>query len=272
MKLADEMLLAQMRESVLQDVPDDQWNLVIREVEKAGGVRQVEGYAKTLLHDAIQKASFGGDRSEAGRYAANVRWQGKGEAKLNDGGGGRYAADVRWQGKGKSKESKTEVKTRSGVSLKDADLSEISSIIRADLKAQGKKIPFGAEPYLDALDTMGDISEKYFEDDGSSIVAYTLSNLASYRGETARQVKAELNARFKGNMAERDRQDEELKEGNIADELPKSNLPPLNNDWGDEEGDDERAGRMLREAMVPLDTKNPKASVNTPQARNKKKP
>ena len=268
MKLADEMLLAQMRESALKDVPADQWNLVIREVEKAGGVRQVEGYVKTLLHDAIQKASFGGDRSEAGRYAANVRWQGKGEAKLGDGSGGRIPNPPR----GKSKESKTEVKTRSGVSLKDADLSEISSIIRADLKAQGKKMPFGAEPYLDALDTMGDMSEKYFEDDGSSIVAYTLSNLASYRGETARQVKAELNARFKGNMAERDRQDEELKEGNIADELPKSNLPPLNNDWGDEEGDDERAGRMLREAMVPLDTKNPKASVNTPQARNKKKP
>jgi hypothetical protein len=27
------------------------------------------------------KASFGGDRSEAGRYAANIRWQGRGKAK-----------------------------------------------------------------------------------------------------------------------------------------------------------------------------------------------
>lgn len=33
--------------------------------------------------DAFEKASFGGDRSEAGRYAANIRWQGnvKGEGK-----------------------------------------------------------------------------------------------------------------------------------------------------------------------------------------------
>jgi hypothetical protein len=29
----------------------------------------------------LLKASFGGDRSEAGRYAANIRWQGRGKAK-----------------------------------------------------------------------------------------------------------------------------------------------------------------------------------------------
>lgn len=32
-----------------------------------------------LERDALKKASFGGDRSAAGRYAANMRWQGRGQ-------------------------------------------------------------------------------------------------------------------------------------------------------------------------------------------------
>jgi len=38
---------------------------------------------KRTLVDLV-KASFGGDRSEAGRYAANVRWQGQGGKSLKD--------------------------------------------------------------------------------------------------------------------------------------------------------------------------------------------
>ena len=34
----------------------------------------LEQVAKDIY--AVEKASFGGDRSEAGRYAANIRWQG----------------------------------------------------------------------------------------------------------------------------------------------------------------------------------------------------
>jgi hypothetical protein len=42
-----------------------------------------EGLLELLRADELLKASFGGNRSEAGRYAANVRWQGnvKGEKK-----------------------------------------------------------------------------------------------------------------------------------------------------------------------------------------------
>jgi hypothetical protein len=58
-----------------------EWIAVIREVEKAGGIRNVDGYAFT----AIQKAkSFGGDRGAAGRYAANIRW-----GRNSGGAGGR---------------------------------------------------------------------------------------------------------------------------------------------------------------------------------------
>ena len=76
MRLADEMLLAQIRERLLSHIPDDQWKLVEQEVDKAGGVREVGGYTGVLLTDAMSKASFGGDRSAAGRYAAEQRWKG----------------------------------------------------------------------------------------------------------------------------------------------------------------------------------------------------
>jgi hypothetical protein len=67
-------------------------------------------------------------------------------------------------------------------------LSDIAREIRADWK----NVYFGAVPYLDALRTMGDISENYGADDGKSIVLYFLANANSWRGETARRIKAEL--------------------------------------------------------------------------------
>ena len=56
MRLADQMLLAQIREHLLADMPEQDWALVEQEVEKAGGVDKVEGYTGVLLRDAIQKA------------------------------------------------------------------------------------------------------------------------------------------------------------------------------------------------------------------------
>ena len=44
---------------------------------------------------------------------------------------------------------------------------------------------------------MDDIGDMYGADSGSSIVAYALSNLSSYKGPVAREVKAELNRRLK---------------------------------------------------------------------------
>lgn len=139
MRLADQMLLAQIREALLGNIPDQQWALVEQEVEKAGGVDKVDGYTGVLLRDAIEKAkknkvetvmsefkagklksssgkkvksrkqaiaialseqrrvkkemlekaSFGGDRSAAGRYAAEQRW--KGHAKSDKPSGNNRA-------------------------------------------------------------------------------------------------------------------------------------------------------------------------------------
>jgi hypothetical protein len=72
-------------------------------------------------------------------------------------------------------------------------LSEIAAEIRADWS----KVYFGAVPYLDAMGDLDSINDHYGMDDGSSIVAYFLSNATTWRGETARRVKAELNAMLK---------------------------------------------------------------------------
>lgn len=341
MKDSDRILLDGLRATVCADVPQDHWDLVVKATEEAGDVRLVDGYAGTVLHDAIEKAkkkrnkiqtvmgefkegkleSSSGEkvtnpkqaiaialseqrrakkkkvkksdvevekasfssRSEAGRYAAEQRW--KDHVKREPSGGQlKYsrAGDIpedlrralfRWmdpdgpqtsadalralvsggvltpdmlnnndrellgypplQGKRQQlpkgymeAEAKTDSKPfldltdvdpqgkmEAGAKpakapkesaspetvkrIKEGDLSEIADVIRRDLRAQGKKVPFGAQPYLDAMSSLGSITEKYGEDSGSSIVAYLLSNLTSYKGAIAREVKAELNRRFK---------------------------------------------------------------------------
>lgn len=335
MKGSDRILLDGLRSSVASDVPADHWALVEKAVEDAGDIRLIDGYAQTIVLDAIakakkkknkiqtvmgefkegklesssgqkvtnpkqalaialseqrrakkkvakaeeapvediEKASFGGDRSAAGRYAAEQRWKNQrkdgaqgaeDDARLRrifmrwmDDDGPQTSAkdlqamidakilkpeqlnnydrallglppqakrmpldskqtgvepagnkepfldltDIDPQGK---LESKGESKSSAG-SFKESNLSDIASAIRRDLKAQGKKVPAAAKPYLDALDSLDKISDNYFADSGSSIVAYLLGNLSSYKGETARAIKAELNRRLKEEGANIDR-------------------------------------------------------------------
>jgi hypothetical protein len=229
MKLADEMLLAQMRESALKDVPADQWELVVGEVEKAGGVRQVQGYTRTLIYDAITKASFGGNRSEAGRYAANVRWQ--------DGS----KADRKERDYGSSKRSYNKW-ANSDPSEQTATVGNLQSWIK-----QG---------FLDP-DNLSD--------------------------QDSARLSQDANA-------------EELKEGNIADELVNPNMPPDYNDYGDEPagspnytvegvkpvsamppdyndyGDEPGSGARLMRWATPMDLKNPQASASkkTPESPSKR--
>lgn len=51
---------------------------------------------------------------------------------------------------------------------------------------------FGAVPYLGAMCYLQDASTAYGMDNGGDIVRYFLSNATTWRGETARRVKAEL--------------------------------------------------------------------------------
>jgi len=72
-------------------------------------------------------------------------------------------------------------------------LYQIANEIRRDWK----KVYFGAVPYLDAMSTLNSVDDKYGWDSAKSVVLYFLSNASTWRGETAKRVKKELNAMIK---------------------------------------------------------------------------
>ena len=79
------------------------------------------------------------------------------------------------------------------LNLTTMTISAIGRVIRRDWK----KPYFGAVPYLDAMACLESINDPYGLDSGKSIVRYFLGNAQTYRGETAKLVKAELNKRLK---------------------------------------------------------------------------
>lgn len=72
-------------------------------------------------------------------------------------------------------------------------INEIAREVRQDWK---KLSPY-AKPYLDAMDSLNDINGQYYADSAVSVVLYFLCNATTWRGDTARRVKAELNAMVK---------------------------------------------------------------------------
>lgn len=56
----------------------------------------------------------------------------------------------------------------------------------------GRKVWFGAMPYLQAMSTLDSVDENYGADSGRSIVEYFLSNASTWRGDDARRIKNEL--------------------------------------------------------------------------------
>jgi hypothetical protein len=76
--------------------------------------------------------------------------------------------------------------------LKYMALHEIAVVISKDWK----KPYFGAQPYLTAMRTLEDMDSTYGADSASSVVAYFLANAQTWRGETAKRVKKELNRRL----------------------------------------------------------------------------
>lgn len=81
--------------------------------------------------------------------------------------------------------------------LTTLSIRDIAIRILADWRTKGKGVNFAAAPYLDAMLTMESIDDTYGLDDGHMIVRYFLGNASSYRGDTARELKAELKRRLK---------------------------------------------------------------------------
>jgi hypothetical protein len=86
--------------------------------------------------------------------------------------------------------------------LSDLTIAQLAAIVRRDWRTKDGKpnVWFGAEPYLDAMETLMVVDPKgatYGWDSAESILIYFVSNAAQWRGPVARAVKAELKRRFK---------------------------------------------------------------------------
>lgn len=68
------------------------------------------------------------------------------------------------------------------------------SAIAKEIRRDWKNVNYAAIPYLQAMYSMEHASDDYGADSGKSIILYFLSNASSWRGETAKRVKAELQA------------------------------------------------------------------------------
>lgn len=69
--------------------------------------------------------------------------------------------------------------------------------IAAEIRGDWKNVYFGAKPYLEAMSSLDSVNDDFIFDSGKSIVIYFLANANTWKGETARRVKAELKGMVK---------------------------------------------------------------------------
>ena len=69
--------------------------------------------------------------------------------------------------------------------------------IAREVNKDWKNVNYAARPYLDAMSVLDKITDSFCCDSGRSIVLYFLSNASTWRGETARRIKAELKQMLK---------------------------------------------------------------------------
>ena len=69
--------------------------------------------------------------------------------------------------------------------------------IAREIRSDWKKVSPYAAPYLQAMSYLNSVDDNYILDSGRSIVSYFLANAGSWRGETAKRIKAELKAMVK---------------------------------------------------------------------------
>lgn len=77
--------------------------------------------------------------------------------------------------------------------MENAETRSLAAIA-LEIREDWKNVYFGAVPYLEAMGRLDKITDRYGMDDADGIVRYFLSNAKTWRGETARRVKAELKA------------------------------------------------------------------------------
>lgn len=65
-------------------------------------------------------------------------------------------------------------------------------VIANEIKKDWVKPNYAAKPYLEAMECLNSINDKYGWDSGKSVVLYFLCNANTWKGETAKRIKAEL--------------------------------------------------------------------------------
>ncbi len=65
-------------------------------------------------------------------------------------------------------------------------------VIAHEIASDWEKPNYAALPYLEAMHSLSSINDTYGFDSGRGIVAYFLCNAGSWRGDTAKRIKAEL--------------------------------------------------------------------------------
>ena len=69
--------------------------------------------------------------------------------------------------------------------------------VASDIKKEWKNVYFGAVPYLSAMHSLRDKNSTFGCESAKSIVLYFLSNASQFKGEKAKDLKAELKAIIK---------------------------------------------------------------------------
>jgi hypothetical protein len=72
------------------------------------------------------------------------------------------------------------------------------SVIAAEIRRDWKKVNYAAVPYLQAMACLDTMQDMYGCDDALSIVSYFRCNATTWKGETAKRIKAELKAMCEG--------------------------------------------------------------------------
>jgi hypothetical protein len=75
--------------------------------------------------------------------------------------------------------------------------------IAEEIGLDWKRVHPSAQPYFNALFDLAGLDDKYFMDDGRTVVLYFLANASTWRGPTARRIKEELNAMLRENRGQR---------------------------------------------------------------------
>lgn len=77
-------------------------------------------------------------------------------------------------------------------------MRSLNTIAREIKTDWGNKVNYGAKPYLDCMLSLDSINDNYGFDSARSVVSYFLANARTWKGETAKRVKAELKTMLKG--------------------------------------------------------------------------